>query len=599
MTFGDRNDCAEFVGLLVQVISHSKVSGAGVTPRVWSWRWKALRLRQNGGIARHHSPSVARFCWYNWGMSTRQFLEVEAKFSVDESATTPVLTEIEHVAEVHGETHELSAVYYDTPDLRLTRSKITLRRRTGGKDSGWHIKLPASHGRVELHADLTEPEYGEYTVPSELLFPVRAIVRDIPLEPIAQVDNVRHEFALMDIEGKLVGEFCDDHVTSWSLLPNGKRQTWREWEFEIGEEYLADVENTMASATQLLEAAGATASKSPSKLVAALGDSVNTAPQPPKPAELEKSNPAYAVLKALKSNRDALVANDPKVRRDEYDSIHQMRVATRELRSHMQTFEGILVGDGYLELEKELKHLAGVLGVARDAEVVEERFHDLLKTVDSDIIDEVTRKHLEQDMAVEYRNAHSEVLELLESQRYFDLLNALDELLANPQVAEVAEEEGEEETPEEILVTHLDEAYTRLVKRHQKAVTRWEDKERTLREREGYFHDMRKSAKKLRYSADAARATGLKTKKLYEACKRMQTVLGDFQDSVTSRDVLLRKAEESRAAGENTFAYGVLFQVERERGLESLKDYAKSFEKIEKAYESMKKSARKKTAKKD
>ncbi|MDO5076000.1 CYTH and CHAD domain-containing protein [Corynebacterium sp.] len=531
-------------------------------------------------------------------MSTRQFLEVEAKFSVDNDADVPALTEIEHVAEVHSETHELSAVYYDTPDLRLTRHKITLRRRTGGTDSGWHMKLPASHGRVELHADLTEPEYGEYVVPCDLLFPVRAIVRDVPLEPIAQVDNVRKEFALTDIDGKLVGEFCDDRVTSWSLLPHGQRQTWREWEFEVGEEYLDDIERTLGSATKLLEAAGATQSKSPSKLVAALGDSIEHAPKPPTPAKLDKKNPAYAVVKALAENRDALLANDPKVRRDEWDSIHQMRVATRELRSHMQTFEGILVGDGYLELESELKHLAGVLGVARDAEVVEERFHDLLQTVDADVIDAVTRKHLEQDMAVEYRNAHSEVVELLESQRYFDLLNSLDSLLANPQVADVAEEDCQEETPEGILVTHLDDAYARLVKRHEKAVSRWGDLERPLREREGYFHDMRKSAKKLRYAADAARATGLKTKKLYEACKRMQTVLGDFQDSVTSRDVLLRKAGQAREAGEDTFAYGVLFQVERERGLESLRDYATSFEKIEKAYEAMKKAARKSHKKK-
>ena len=37
----------------------------------------------------------------------------------------------------------LDAVYYDTEDLRLIRAGVTLRRRTGGEDAGWHLKLPA------------------------------------------------------------------------------------------------------------------------------------------------------------------------------------------------------------------------------------------------------------------------------------------------------------------------------------------------------------------------------------------------------------------------------------------------------------------------
>jgi hypothetical protein len=37
----------------------------------------------------------------------------------------------------------LSATYYDTADQRLARSGLTLRRRRGGSDDGWHLKLPA------------------------------------------------------------------------------------------------------------------------------------------------------------------------------------------------------------------------------------------------------------------------------------------------------------------------------------------------------------------------------------------------------------------------------------------------------------------------
>jgi hypothetical protein len=35
----------------------------------------------------------------------------------------------------------LEAVYYDAPDLRQLFEGVTLRRRTGGEDAGWHLKL--------------------------------------------------------------------------------------------------------------------------------------------------------------------------------------------------------------------------------------------------------------------------------------------------------------------------------------------------------------------------------------------------------------------------------------------------------------------------
>ncbi len=52
----------------------------------------------------------------------------------------------------------LDAVYYDTADLRLIGAGITLRRRTGGGDAGWHLKLPAgADTRDEIHLPLAAP----------------------------------------------------------------------------------------------------------------------------------------------------------------------------------------------------------------------------------------------------------------------------------------------------------------------------------------------------------------------------------------------------------------------------------------------------------
>jgi inorganic triphosphatase YgiF len=41
---------------------------------------------------------------------------------------------------------QLEAEYYDTDDLRLISAGITLRRRRGGDDAGWHLKLPLGAG---------------------------------------------------------------------------------------------------------------------------------------------------------------------------------------------------------------------------------------------------------------------------------------------------------------------------------------------------------------------------------------------------------------------------------------------------------------------
>ncbi len=367
-------------------------------------------------------------------MPTSTFLEVEAKFAVSTTTVVPDLTRLAGVNAIAAtKTHRMSAVYYDTADLRLTRSRITLRRREGGDDDGWHLKLPGIAGRLEIHAPLGEPVDGHFEVPEEIASLVRVLVRTEQLNPIAQVDNERVESILAAADGTPVAEFCDDHVSAWSLLPNGAHTSWREWEVElIRESPVTAVGNPLLlSATQLFVSAGARVSSSPSKLAMTLGDSVSSAELPPflVDADIDPESPAAAIIAALKLNRDKLHEYDPKVRRDEWDSVHQMRVATREMRSHMETFNGILGGEQVHYIESELKLLASVLGYARDAEVVEERFLRLLESEDSDVLDETTRGHLRNDMGEEYRRAHRRVVATLNSPRYLALLDAIDRLL--------------------------------------------------------------------------------------------------------------------------------------------------------------------------
>lgn len=126
---------------------------------------------------------------------------------------------------------ELAATYFDTAGHDLAARRITLRRRTGGPDAGWHLKLPAGpDARTEVRAPLGEE------IPDDLLDVVTAIVRDRPVAPVAQIRTARSLVVLHDEHGEVLAEFCDDQVTASAdgSATDQTEQYWREWELELG-----------------------------------------------------------------------------------------------------------------------------------------------------------------------------------------------------------------------------------------------------------------------------------------------------------------------------------------------------------------------------
>ena len=63
----------------------------------------------------------------------------------------------------------------------------------------------------------------------------------------------------------------------------------------------------------------------------------------------------------------------------------------------------------------------------------------------------------------------------------------------------------------------------------------------------------------------------------------MQSLLGDHQDSVVSREHLTQQAEAAHAAGEGTFTYGLLFQREADLAMECRKQIEPALHKLDKA----------------
>ena len=108
----------------------------------------------------------------------------------------------------------------------------------------------------------------------------------------------------------------------------------------------------------------------------------------------------------------------------------------------------------------------------------------------------------------------------------------------------------------------------------------------TPAQQEQKFHNVRKAAKKLRYTTEAVGdATDIPTGQLYRACKQLQEVLGNFQDSITSRKKLLAKSHEAFKRGENTFIYGVLYETEVELSRNIMQDYPAAMAAVTQAYQ--------------
>src|ERR1700733_15752331 len=116
--------------------------------------------------------------------STTRHLEVERKFDVIEPAQSPSFADLAKIVRIDKPpAQSLDAVYFDTPARDLATNRITLRRRTGGEDAGWHLKLPAGpDARTEVRAPLSAPNGSangaQQGVPNKQLDVVLAIVRD-------------------------------------------------------------------------------------------------------------------------------------------------------------------------------------------------------------------------------------------------------------------------------------------------------------------------------------------------------------------------------------------------------------------------------------
>jgi CHAD domain-containing protein len=471
--------------------------------------------------------------------------ETGTKYDAPAGGSLPRLDRLPQVATTSGpEQQVLEAEYYDTSGLRLLRAGITLRQRSGGNDAGWHLKLPLGHG---IRREIRRPLGARVrSVPGDLAGLVQVHTRGAPLRPVARLTTTRQRLILLDDAGQSLAEVAADEVSARTLGQAAAVTRWQEVEVELtgGDARLLKAADDLLRHYDGLRPAGRAA-----ELARALGDRLPEAEESPRPTA---SSPAgQVVLAYLRAQAGTLMSLDPLVRLGEPDAVHQMRVASRRLRATLRSFGHILHRDATSGLAADLKWLGGVLGAARDGEVLDAHLRSRLRQAPVELRIGPVEARIHGHFASVRAAARTELLTALDSDRYFSVLDDLDRLLAEPPLTAAAARPAAGVLPA---------AARRAARQADRRMHRAWDAA-PGRSRDEALHRARKSARRARYAAEAMTpAIGRKAARFAKRMKRVQSVLGEHQDSVIAAAVSRDLGIGAHLAGENAFSYGLLYE---------------------------------------
>lgn len=390
---------------------------------------------------------------------------------------------------------------------------------------------------------------------SALRVPVslRELVDDIlgtaPLVPVAVLRTRRSRRELRNAGGNLVAELVDDAVEATVLLDGERIVRWREVELELGPAGSVD---DMAVLTEVLESSRLALSASPSKLGRALAEPLarRSGRKGPAPRTAGEVVTAY-----LAQQLGVLQSSEQAVRADAPDAVHKTRVATRRSRSAMKTFRRLFDPSVVDDLRTELAWLAALLGEPRDAEVLLERLEKALDGVEADLVVGPVRERILGMLQGDHDAGRAALLSALDGRRYERLLTELIEVVQRPPYrGDLATDASGD-----VIAELAGRAAVSVVKVAKQA------KGADVVERDVIIHEIRKKAKAARY-ADEAAAVVLGGKGAAPQWTALQEALGDYQDGVVAVEALQRACGQARAAGEDTFTYGVVVERENAAG---------------------------------
>ena len=455
----------------------------------------------------------------------RRHREREVTFEVKRSWRMPDLSRLAPRGElVQASTDELRAVYYDTKERTLQRLGVTLRRRTGGADAGWHLKVADGAARTEFQSQARSER-----IPESLTRRVAGVLAGQELREVATITTTRCASRLLDEHGVLLAEVADDRVFGAGIGDVATPERWREVEVELGP---AGSEELLTKITKVFRKADA----QPAPLQRKLDRLFARNGSKPGPRTVPAAVAAY-----LQEQSRAILLGDIALRdRPEPEAVHRTRVGIRRMRSTLRNFGPALTlsPEALATLDDNLRWLAGLLSPIRDGDILARRLTAELAELPPERVLGPVAREIEETLAAERSAAVKAWQQAWTDERYPMIMTTLAGWL-------VAVPLAEEPVDGRAVLRKAERAAQRRLRRAGR------DPEQ--------LHAARKSAKRLRYAGELLADVVPKAGKIVSAAKQEQTVLGDHQDLMVAADFLRRLgAQAGSRPGHNGFTYGLL-----------------------------------------
>ena len=416
----------------------------------------------------------------------------------------------------------LSSTYFDTPDDRLRREHVSLRLREG--EAGGTVQtLKQASGSIIDRAEWEQPVSG--------VRPDTALLGGTPLKPLLDevdstlvprftVEVTRDIFPLRrgpdEVEAALDrGTIrAESRALAISELELESKAGQPAAVFDLARHLVRDLPLTLSLQSKA-ERGFAVANQSIGKPIKALALSID--PAITRAAAFEAI--VQGCLAALTHN--AALIGDAK----DGEAVHKTRISLRRLRAVLALFQPSLRQRRFRPLERDIRWAAARLGDARDADVLQEAYVD--PVVQAGKVDGAGA--LAALMMGRRTRAHDALGETLASPRWRLLLV---ELLAF--------------SIDGVRRSQRRRGWRGFVRRrlsaHRRELSR--DTRRFARLSTEALHDVRKSAKMLRYDLEMLApihglgGDGHRVRRLAVSLETLQDTLGILQDEASARDKL-------------------------------------------------------------
>jgi inorganic triphosphatase YgiF len=490
-----------------------------------------------------------------------QHLEIEAKYDLGADDELPDLMTVAGIDAVRQQpTITLTASYFDTEDHALLRRGITLRRREGGADEGWHLKVKVADGqRLELQRPLgraTRP-------PATLTGLLSALAAPADLHPAATL--VTHRTVQQLVAGDTVlAELSDDVVTATrgqsrrsaragnaadadvdAVSGDADAATvWREVEVE-----LVDGDATaLTRVDKVLRRAGLRPSSAASKVGRVLAaDSAATA----KRRTGRKATVSELLVEHLRAATDTVLGTDPLLRvglpgtaRHQAKTLRQVLTLLALLREHRPATETRAID----------QPLTTVLDACRSLALVEEAkvtIDSILRDEPRDLVMGPVRRRADRELAAVTRAATSALAEAQSSPSYLEALAALQVLSDSTNGTNGKGEDSRDGRAAKVLPVVTQDAGKRLERR----LSRLADADSTEEAADRAAAAARTAAAVLVTDALASSvsARSIVPRAIVEDCSSLLWRLAVLR---RAQDLLREMGVQAHLAGENGFSFG-------------------------------------------